>query len=48
MVVYLPEGRQHKSLVAVSNELSHGSPTVYAIIKKLVPEIKKKYIYIQN
>ncbi len=48
VVVYLPEGRQHKSLVAVSNELSHGPPTVYAIIKKFVPEIKNIYAELKH
>jgi hypothetical protein len=43
MVVYLPDGEEHHSFVAVSDEMSHGPATVYAIIRKLVPYVKSIY-----
>lgn len=41
-VAYLPQETKH-SIVAVSDEMSHGPDTVYAILKKLVPKLKELY-----
>jgi len=43
MVVYIPGKLKPQSIVAVSNELSHAAPTVYAIIKHLIPLVKELY-----
>ena len=40
IVAYLPGDQHHKSIVAISDELSHSASTVYAIIQKCVPKLK--------